>query len=364
MLLIEEVIRSLWQKFLAIDLPAQFARKTYQEAMAQYGSDKPDLRIPVAPFVKIGHAIPVDLTRMMTSIENPIVEVMVMPLTCTPKETKKFVASFFATPEGRDFQANIDGAPGIFIYDSTKPLQGLSAFGFEAAEALERDLQLEDGNLIILQARQNVPFAGGSTTLGRLRSAIFRASVAAGHIPSPQWTDFKALWIIDFPLFSPTTLDDPGQGGNAGISSTHHPFTSPKTPEDVELLKSEPLKVTGDHFDLVINGEEVGGGSRRIHHAAMQDLIFRDVLKMEEDRIYQFCHLLEALRAGCPPHSGFAIGFDRLVAMMMSCKLEKSVSMRNVIAFPKIGNGSDPMVQSPGPLTDDVLGTFHLSITK
>lgn len=274
------------------------------------------------------------------------------------------ITKFFDKSEGLKFRNNPDGAPGVFVYDSSKPLQGLSAFGFEAAESLEQDSELVDGHLIVLQARANLPHTGGSTALGDLRNKVFRAAVKAECLPAPSWEHFEPLWITDFPLFSPSDPAEPGQGGHAGFMSTHHPFTSPKTPEDVDLLLSDPLSVIGDHYDLVINGEEIGGGSRRIHQAAMQELIFRNILKMDERRITNFSHLLEALRAGCPPHAGIALGFDRLVAMIMSSRLRKTVTMRDVIAFPKTGKGDDPMVKSPGHLTDEALKTYHLKMRE
>jgi len=128
------------------------------------------------------------------------------------------------------------------------------------------------------------------------------------------------------------------------------------------LLFSDPTKVIGDHYDLVINGEEIGGGSRRIHHAAMQELIFRDVLKMDKDRIAEFAPLLEALRVACPPHAGIALGFDRLLAMIWSCLTGEKVSIRDVIAFPKTGNGDDPMLKSPGRISEEQLERYHLKL--
>lgn len=177
-----------------------------------------------------------------------------------------------------------------------------------------------------------------------------------------DWNDFRPLWVTDFPLFKPPDFSESGQGGNAGLASTHHPFTSPKTPEDIDLLLTDPTKAVGDHYDLVINGEEIGGGSRRIHHAAMQELVFRDVLKMNDERIAEFSHLLQALRAGCAPHASIALGFDRLIAMIRSSKDKKKRSLRDVIAFPKSSKGEDLMMNSPSPMSEEVLKTYHLEL--
>ena len=356
------IIVPLWKAMLSSDLPVPFPRKTYAEVMAQYGSDKPDLRIPIRPFTSIGHVIPADLTSMITPLSEPVVEAMIVPMDCSAEETKSFTRHYFESPEGKPFNTNPNGGPGIFVYDSRKPLQGLSAFGFEAVENLERDIELEDGYLVIIQARKDLPHSGGVTPLGSMRNGIAKAAIRDGHLPAPSLRDFEPLWVTDFPLFSPTDASEPGQGGNAGFASTHHPFTSPKSPEDVDLLTEDPKKAIGYHYDLVINGEEISGGSQRIHHAAMQDFVFREILKMDGGKIKEFDHLLEALRAGCPPHAGIALGFDRLVAMLVSSKLEKKMTMRDVIAFPKSGKGDDPTTKSPGLMTDEALEPYHLRL--
>jgi aspartyl-tRNA synthetase len=172
----------------------------------------------------------------------------------------------------------------------------------------------------------------------------------------PRDLSFQFLWVTNFPMFTPDNEADPGQGGHAGFSATHHPFTAPLTDEDVELLATNPLKARADHYDLVVNGVELGGGSRRIHVAKMQEYIMREILKMTDTGLAQFSHLLEALRAGCPPHAGFALGFDRLVAV-----LTYTDSVRDVIAFPKSMKGEDLTVKSPGRITKEQLETYHLA---
>ena len=358
------IIQPLWKAILSIDLPEKFPRKTYAEVMTHYGSDKPDLRLPIQPFVSVGFLIPADLISMITPLHNPIVEAMVVPMECPAEDTRSFAKRFFDSPEGVLFNVNPDGGPAIFIYDSKRPLQGLSAFGFEAVENLEGHLDLEEGYLVILQARKKLSPSGSLTALGNMRNELFNAAVREGLISAPSWKHFEPLWITDFPLFSPIDRSEPGQGGAAGFASTHHPFTSPKTPEDVDMLLQNPTEAVGYHYDLVINGEEIGGGSQRIHHAVIQNFIFREILKMDDEKIKEFDHLLEALQAGCPPHAGIALGFDRLVAMILSSELGKRMTMRDVIAFPKSGKGDDLMVKSPGMITDKVLETYRLKLRK
>jgi aspartyl-tRNA synthetase len=356
MVCIEELVRRLWQDLLQLELPP-FPKMSYNEAMSQFGSDKPDVRIGMS-IHRVGHLLPADLVNKISPLVDPIVEVLLLRLDESksgPSTTRKFIGEFLDSPEAAIFNENPNGAPGIFIYDMGKPLQGLQPFGFEAAEEIERLLEPEHGDLIVLQARERKDFSGGSTTLGNLRLALHKAAVSSGLVDPPD--GFAPLWIIDFPLFTPTSSSDPGQGGTAGLSSTHHPFTSPKAVKDIDLLATDPTKIIGDHYDLVINGVELGGGSRRIHNADLQRYIMEHVLRMPAERISEFAHLLEVLRAGCPPHAGIALGFDRLIAVMLGRE-----SVRDVIAFPKSGKGEDLLVKSPSMMSEETLETYHLRL--
>nr|POF02581.1 aspartate--trna ligase, mitochondrial [Quercus suber] len=362
MTVVESLIQDLWRhmdpEHSQLSLP--FACMAYDVAMARYGSDKPDVRIG-CEIKRVEWLLPVDLINKIGPLQDPIVEAMNLPLSRLddPNKTRKFINDFMASPAAETFLQNQDGQPGLFIFDSGKPLQGLQVLGFEAAEQIEEMLDLADGDLVVLQARRNEPFAGGSTPIGNLRLALHKAAVEQGLFSPPE--GFEFLWITDFPLFSPSSdkASEPGQGGTAGLSSTHHPFTAPKTAADIDLLLTDPLAVKGDHYDLVVNGVELGGGSRRIHVAEMQELVMRNVLGMNDERMKDFEHLLEVLRAGCPPHAGIALGFDRLIAMMLG-----KDSVRDVIAFPKSGKGEDLLVKSPTKMVQSQLDTYHLTIRK
>jgi aspartyl-tRNA synthetase len=351
---IENLLIRLWKDLLSIGISSPFPRMTYYDAMAKYGSDKPDLRLGME-LHNIGELLPADLISKIGPHVNPAVDVMKLHISDNPSETRKFIHEFMDSPDAAPFLNNPDGQPGIFIYDPRQPLGGLQPFGFQTAEYVEEVLNVEEGDLIILQARQKGPFTGGFTSMGRLRLALHKAAVARDYIPAPE--GFEFLWVTDFPLFSPTSDAEPGQGGTAGLSSTHHPFTAPKTVEDIDLLATHPEQVLGEHYDIVLNGTELGGGSRRIHSAPVQEYILRDVLKMPESRLQNFKHLLDVLRAGCPPHAGIALGFDRLVAVMLGRD-----SVRDVIAFPKSGKGEDMLVKSPNRMTEEQLRTYHLRL--
>ncbi|OTB01293.1 hypothetical protein M426DRAFT_14601 [Hypoxylon sp. CI-4A] len=336
---------------------------TYQEAMTNFGSDKPDLRIrtPHASNIILmrGMKLTRQFIKMITNLEDPLIQACKFRLDVSPGEAGKFIRKFMDALPNTTIKLSPESTPAVFVYDSSKPLNGLSALGHEAAESVEQlDTtywsKCEDGDIIIMHAKKNEPFYGGSTELGKLRTAIYEAAVQQGLVPKDN--SFRVTWVHSFPLFTPTEAgDEPGQGGTAGFSSTHHPFTAPLTPQDLDLLKKDPLKVRADHYDLVINGVEVGGGSRRIHIAEVQEYIMRDILKMTDEGVSEFAHLLEALRAGCPPHAGFAFGFDRLLTVLLDL-----TSVKDVIAFPKSNKGEDLMVGSPAKVLPEQQKIYHI----
>ncbi|KLU88717.1 aspartyl-tRNA synthetase [Magnaporthiopsis poae ATCC 64411] len=331
-----------------------FPRISYQEAMSLHGSDKPDLRIP-GQIERVDNDLMDSLMIKMTSLDDPIIEFWRCNFpAATPKETRQFLIKFLESLPGT-LAHNPDGEPVVLIYDSSKPLHGLACLGFVGAATLADGM--EEGGCLIMQARRNRPFEGGSTALGAIRAMLYNEAVAAGLLPPNQ--RFEFLWVTGFPMFTPNNEVDPGQGGSAEFSATHHPFTAPLTSEDFELLATDPLRAKADHYDLVVNGMELGGGSRRIHVAHVQEFVFRNILKMTDQGVGQFRHLLEALRAGCPPHAGFALGFDRLAAV-----LSGTISVRDVIAFPKTMKGEEPFSGSPSPLTESQLETYHLLVRK
>ncbi|KAK3310487.1 tRNA synthetases class II-domain-containing protein [Chaetomium strumarium] len=335
-----------------------FPRMKYEEAMTRFGTDKPDLRIPFE-IHRVEQFLPPSFISKITILQNPVVEAFKFrPAAVDKPET---VADWaFQTLDDVDIDSA--GNPPIHLtVDSSKPLRGLAALGFDGVTALQSGVaefaDLQDGDVLVFQAREDKPFQGaGSTDLGIVRNELYRKAVSAGLLAEDL--NFHFLWVVDFPMFKPKSVTDPdpGQGEKSRFSATHHPFTAPLTMADAELLATDPLKARADHYDLVVNGVELGGGSRRIHTALTQEYVFRDILQMTDYGVGQFAHLLEALRAGCPPHAGFALGFDRLVAL-----LTYTDSVRDVIAFPKSMKGEDKMVNSPGELNKGLLHRYHLT---
>ncbi|KAJ9614885.1 aspartate--tRNA ligase msd1 [Knufia peltigerae] len=335
--------------------PSRFPRLSYADVMTRYGSDKPDTRLG-SEIHRIDEWLPENVIGMLTSLQDPIVEMLKIKMQgADPSTSTRFIRSFLDAPASAVYSSNPAGMPGISIYDPSKPLRGLASFGHEAAARVEETFEPEPGDIFIIQTRARASFAGGWTVLGNLRRDVLQSAISEGLISAP--IGFAGLWVVDFPLFSPTEETEPGQGGLAGLCSTHHPFTAPKKDQDLSLLITNPLQIIGDHYDLVINGVEIGGGSRRIHVADMQELVLKDVLKLRAERLEDFRHLLNALMCGCPPHAGFALGFDRLMAMLTG-----RASVRDVIAFPKFADGEDKFVKSPSLLTAEQLATYHLAI--
>jgi aspartyl-tRNA synthetase len=212
--------------------------------------------------------------------------------------------------------------------------------------ALKTKLAIEEGDLILFAADQ---WLNACEILGRIR--LYCADVLKGQgkltIPSDR---FEFLWVVDFPLLS---YD---KELNRWYSS-HHPFTAPVA-EDVELLKSEPKKVRGQHYDIVVNGWELGGGSIRIHQPDVQKTVFEEILAIPPDETkLRFGYMIEAFKYGAPPHGGIALGFDRLMAILCGTQ-----SIRDVIAFPKTAKGVDLMTESPTPVTARQLKELYLEV--
>lgn len=304
-------------------------------------------------------SLPEELVRKLTSLNDPIVEGFKIHLPGEVSESKDFIKRFMNTPAAMPYLRNPDGQPGVFYYDNGAPLEGLSSFGFECAETMKKKFDLEHGDIVVTQARKKEQYSSGSTFLGDLRLALHKAAVAEGKFLPSSGFDF--LWITEFPLFM-KYVDTEGMQGKEEVKdtivSTHHPFTAPTNLSDLERYAHDPTKIQALHYDLVVNGVELGGGSQRIHVARAQRFVLESLLRLDARRVQEFDHLLDALSAGCPPHAGIALGFDRLLAVMTGVD-----SVRDVIAFPKSGNkGEDMMVKSPSKITEEQLAMYHMKL--
>ncbi|GLV41546.1 Aspartyl-tRNA synthetase mitochondrial [Carabus blaptoides fortunei] len=331
--LIERLLKYAWPKDTApITIP--FPRMKYCEAMETYGSDKPDLKIPQ----KL-----VDCTAILQSNDalaqscdfGASALVFRKPLTDLSNALKSRYATLAQT------HANVKLVQHKFS-GSLEDWPVSKLLGDEIPRKLVEHLQLDESCVLFLAYGKKHEVC---SLLGKLRLDFANHLEERGH-EVRQGDGMEFTWIIDFPLFE--------MSENGGLASAHHPFTAPQA-DDASLLDSEPLKVRGQSYDLVLNGYEVGGGSIRIHNADQQKYIL-DKLKINAGSMK---HLLEALESGCPPHGGIALGIDRLLAAILQTN-----SIRDVIAFPKGLEGRDLLSGAPVEITNADKQLYHLEITK
>lgn len=273
---IEGVVSRVFTEFLKIT--PHFKTITYDEALAMYGSDKPDLR---------GNWT---IETMLKSNSNTV-------------ETLKLPKELVNTSLINEFESsNLEGT-------------------------VKKWYSIEN-EVYIFTVERSVRAHVGITLLGKIRLSLLN-SLKLTHDLS------KLLWVKDFPLFYQSPLGH--------LESMHHPFTAPLQ-SHLDLMKTDALSARAHHYDLILNGVEIGGGSARIHDSALQETIMREYLRLSEEKIGLFKHLLDALKCGAPPHAGIALGLDRLLAIITG-----SSSIRDVIAFPKNSSGHDLLFKTPTP---------------
>jgi aspartyl-tRNA synthetase len=325
----EAVITALW-KLIGVELSAPFPRMTYADAMARFGSDKPDLRFG-----------------------NELVE-------CT---------SYFADTTFRVFQADYVGAV-VMPGGASQPRKQLDAWQEWAkqrgARGLAYVLVQDDGELggpvaknltdaeraglaghVGAQPGDCIFFAAGATKPSRALLGAARLEIGrrCDLIDDSAWS---FLWVVDAPLFEPAA--DAVASGDVAVgagawTAVHHAFTSPK-PEFLDTFDTDPGSALAYAYDIVCNGNEIGGGSIRIHRRDVQERVFEVMGLSEQEAQEKFGFLLEAFAYGAPPHGGIAFGWDRIVSLLADTE-----SIRDVIAFPKSGGGYDPLTAAPAPIT-------------
>lgn len=323
--LMEGMLQAVFKKMLDVDLPKQFPRMTYAEAMTRFGSDKPDMRIPLE-FVDVADCLKdVEFKVFSGPANDAQSRVVALRLPGGADLSRKEIDAYTKF-------VGIYGAKGlayIKVNDIAAGTEGLQSpilkfIPDEQVKAILERVAAQNGDVIFFGAdKANIV----NEALGALR-------VKLGADRNLYTSSWEPLWIVDWPMFEPG--DTPGSW-----QPLHHPFTSPAT-EDAQVLRDDPGATLSRAYDLVLNGTELGGGSIRIHDQAMQQAAF-DILGIDEQEAQsKFGFLLDALQFGCPPHGGIAFGLDRMVMLLTG-----SQSIREVIAFPKTQTASCPLTQAP-----------------
>ncbi|XP_013178212.1 PREDICTED: aspartate--tRNA ligase, mitochondrial [Papilio xuthus] len=312
------MIEQLLYKTFTKQLPnPPFKRITYAKAIENYGTDKPDISYDLR-FKNVSHLFSTD--------DETTLSAFVLPY---PAELGKLTAKY------KDKIKELKQKNNVRVILNENVSKELSN---DMKCHIHSIVGEKKAFILALGDRENV-----CTCLGEIRQQIAVLLQSRQLIEINK--DIEPLWIVDFPLFT--------QGDN-GLETCHHPFTAPH-PDDLHMLESEPFKVRSLAYDIVMNGNEIGGGSVRVHNADLQEKLLQ-MLNIDASKLM---HFINALRSGCPPHAGIALGIDRL--MTIACDAD---SIRDVIAFPKSHEGKDPLSGAPNFITEDDKKYYHINIIK
>ena len=339
--MMEQMIRAVFKETLDITLPDPFPRMTWSEAMGRYGSDKPDLRVPLelTELTDLMKAVEFKVFRGAADMPGGRVAALRVPKAELSRKEIDDYTQF----------VSIYGAKGlayIKVNEKAKGPEGLQSpiVKFLTAETLAQILErtgAEDGDVIFFGADKAKVV---NDALGALR-------VRVGHDKGYAEKSWRPLWVVDFPMFE---YDE----AEKRWSAMHHPFTSPKD-EHEDLLATDPGKAISKGYDMVLNGSEIGGGSVRIHRADVQAKVFKALGISDEEAQMKFGFLLDNLAFGAPPHGGIAFGLDRIVTMMTGAD-----SIRDVIAFPKTQRAQCLLTHAPSPVDDKQLRELGLRLRE
>jgi aspartyl-tRNA synthetase len=341
MAIMENMIRSLFRDVQGVELPDPFPRLTYAESMRRFGSDRPDLRVPLE-LIDVGDLMAgVDFKVFAEPAQDPEGRVVALRLPRGGELSRKEI-------DGYTQFVGIYGAKGLAYIKvnawAEKGREGLQSPILKflpdgAVDAIMTRTEAVDGDLIFFGA-DTTTVVNESMGALRVRLGQDRGLLAEGWHP---------LWVVDFPMFERDAV-------NQRWVALHHPFTAPKE-EHLDLLESAPGACLSRAYDMVLNGTEIGGGSIRIHRDAVQRQVFQLLAITDEQAEDRFGFLLKALRFGCPPHGGIAFGLDRLVMLMTGAS-----SIRDVMAFPKTQSAACLLTDAPSAVDENQLKDLALRI--
>ena len=335
----EGLVQRIWKAALGIDLPGGFERLSYHEAMRRFGVDNPDMRFGMELVDLQEHVKDCGFGVFVDAIERGG---RVLGL-CVEGAAATFSRKGIGALE--EF-AKVYGAKGLAwakVEESGEWSGGCSKFISAPKQAdFAQSFGAGPGDLLLFVA---APKDIAHASLGQLRKKLGKDLGLAGE------DDYKFCWVVEFPMFEYN--EEEGR-----YYAMHHPFTSPR-PEDVDRVETEPGSVNAQAYDLVLNGNEIAGGSIRIHSSTVQQAVFRSLGIGEAEAREKFGFLLDALTYGTPPHGGIAFGMDRLVML-----LTHAASLRDVIAFPKTQSAADRMCQAPSPVDPAQLLELGLALAE
>ncbi len=340
--LVEDMFRALFDRVLDVALPDPFPRMSYAEAMERYGTDRPDLRIPLE-LVEIADLVRESGFKVFAGpAQDPAGRVAVLRLPGGVELTRKEIDGY------TDFVGR-HGARGLAWIKVQDPARG--------REGLQSPIVkfLDDTALAGILERTGAA-AGDILFFGADRAEVVNEALGAlrvrlGHDRGLVREGWRPLWVVDFPMFE-------WDADERRWVALHHPFTAPRV-DDPARLADSPASVRSRAYDLVLNGTEVGGGSIRIHRPEMQEAVFALLGIGPEEAREKFGFLLDALRYGAPPHGGIAFGLDRLVMLMCGAR-----SIREVIAFPKTQTAVCPLTRAPAPVSELQLRELNLRLRR
>lgn len=337
---IERMLAEVFESVLGVKISLPLQRMSFDEAMNRYGSDKPDLRNPLE-LIDIREIVKAsDFAVFKNAAEDTAGKVVAMRVPGGASVSRKVIDDY-TNFVGR---YGAKGLAYIKVNQRALRLEGLQSpiLKFLSEEVVGNILDAvhaEDGDLIVFGAGKAKIVLD---SMGALRTRL-------GQDFDLLEEGFRLLWVIDWPMFE---FDE--EAGR--YQSMHHPFTSPKS-LDAASLQQSPLQAIAKAYDIVINGYEIGGGSIRIHQPQLQAAVFQLLGIGEEEAEQKFGFLLEALRYGCPPHGGIALGIDRLAMLMCGAQ-----SIREVIAFPKTQSATCLMTNAPTPVSAEQLKELHIHV--